>query len=238
MELSRAQWGSVGSFAVRIVRFAGCVADAHRLGHGPGEQSDIWGAELQRKAQKVWKETLPAQLLRQVADSYERCAWLMHSVLPDESILGDWENMARYLSTVAAAIGEDPDCAKQEIPASPFHIGHIPEVIHYEKLVELMRPDAVEQLRAAASAVARYCRFNSTIAPDDMQFACLQGLANGERLASLAKRLGYSERHVQRILAEMWHQFGVASTTEGVAFAVAQGWVTTHRDIASRSYPA
>jgi len=223
---------------VLIEQYGTRIAEAHGLGFGPGEQSDIWGAELQRKAQKVWKETLPAQLLRQVADSYERCAWLMHSVLPDESILGDWENMARYLSTVAAAIGEDPDCAKQETPASPFHIGHIPEVIHYEKLAELMRPDAVEQLRAAASAVARYCRFNSTIAPDDMQFACLQGLANGERLTSLAKRLGYSERHVQRILAEMWHQFGVASTTEGVAFAVAQGWVTAHRDIASRSYPA
>ncbi|MXW59611.1 MAG: hypothetical protein F4124_13095 [Acidimicrobiia bacterium] len=194
--------------------------------------------ELQRKAQKVWKETLFAQLLRQVADSHERCAWLMHSVLPDESIVGDWENMARYLGTVAAAIGEDPDCAKQEMPASPLRVGYIPEVIRYEKLAELVRPNAVEELLVAAVAVARFCRFNLTIAPNEMQLACLQGLANGETLANLAKRLGYSERHVQRILAEMWHQFGVASTTEGVAFAVAQGWVTAHRDIASRSCPA
>lgn len=226
MEIGGDQLGIVLRHVVLIEQYATRISEAHGLGFGPGEQTDIWGAELQRKAQKVWKETLPAQLLRQVADSYERCAWLMQSVLPDESIVGDWENMARYLGTVAAAIGEDPDCAKQEMPTSPFQIGHIPEVIHYEKLAELVRPNAVEELRAAASAVARFCRFNLTIAPNEMQLACLQGLANGEKQASLAKRLGYSERHLQRIIAAMWHKFGIANTTEGVAHAVAQGWVT------------
>ncbi|MDE0579890.1 MAG: hypothetical protein OXI29_08455, partial [bacterium] len=103
----------------------------------------------------MWKETLSAQLLRQVADSHERCAWLMHSVLPDESIVGDWENMARYLGTVAAAIGEDPDCAKQEMPASPLRVGYIPEVIRYEKLAELVRPNAVDELLVDSPWVSR-----------------------------------------------------------------------------------
>jgi len=71
----------------------------------------------------------------------------------------------------------------------------------------------------------------SPLEPNEAQVACLQGLANGEKHADLAKRLGYSERHLQRILADMWHQFGVDSTTEGGAFAVAQGWITVSRNM-------
>lgn len=72
----------------------------------------------------------------------------------------------------------------------------------------------------------------SSIAPDETQLACLQGLAYGEKHTDLARRLGYSERHLQRILADMWVQLGVDSPIDGVAFAVAQGWVTVPRDIA------
>ncbi len=217
--------------AVPIEQYACRIAEAHDLGYGPGEHTDIWGVESQRKAQKVWKETLPPSFLRQVADSYERCAWLMGSGLPDESVVGDWENVARYLGAVAAAIDEDPDCAVQMETSDPPGIENMPEVIHYEKLAELLHPDAAERLHAAAGAVARFCRFNSSIAPDKMQLACLQGLANGEKHADLAKRLGYSERHLQRILAGMWHQFGVDSTIQGVSHAVAQGWITVSRDL-------
>lgn len=226
MEFSDGQLRVVLRHAGPIEQYACRIAEAHGLGYGPGGHTDIWGVEFQRKAQKVWKETLSPSFERQVADSYGRCAWLMRSVLPDESVAGDWENVARYLGAVAAAIDEDPDYAEQEVPSDSPDIGHIPDVIHYEKLAELAHPDAVEGLRAGAAAVSRFCRFNSSVAPDETQLACLQGLANGERHADLAKRLGYSERHLQRILAEIWEQFGVDSAIEGVAFTVAQGWVT------------
>ena len=173
----------------------------------------------------MWKETLPSLFQRQVADSYECCAWFMGSVSPDQSVASDWENVAGYLSAVVVAINKDPDCAELEVPSDSLDIGHMPEVIHYERLAELMHPDAVERLRSAAAAVARFCRFNLSIAPDEIQIACLQGLANDEKHADLAKRLGYSKRHFQRILADIWHQFGVDNTTEGVAFAVQNDWV-------------
>ena len=108
----------------------------------------------------------------------------------------------------------------------------MPEVIHYERLAELVHLDAVERLRCAAAAVARFCRFNSSMAPDEIQLALLQGLASGEKHADPAERLGYSERHLQRILADMWHQFGADNTIQGVSHAVDQGWITVHRDIA------
>ncbi|WP_420434666.1 hypothetical protein [Candidatus Poriferisocius sp.] len=212
--------------AALIEQYAIRIAEAHGLGYGPGEHTDIWGVEFQRNAQKVWKETLAPLFHRQVADSYERCAWLMGSVSPDQSVAGDWENVAGYLSAVAVAINKDPDCAELEVPSGSLDIRHMPEVIHYERLAELMHPDAAERLRSTAAAVAHYCRTSLSIVPDEMQLACLQGLANGEKHADLAMRLGYSERHLQRILADMWHQFGVDSTIEGVSHAVAQGWIT------------
>jgi len=214
-----------------IEQYATWIAEAHGLGFGPGEHTDVWSAELQCKAQKIWKETLPPLFLRQVADSYGRCAWLMESVLPNESIAGEWASICGYLIAVAAAIHEDPDCAVQEVPLdSPDigypNIGYMPTLIHYDRLAGLMSVDAVERLRSSAAAVARHCRSSSPTAPNEVQLACLQGLANGERHIGLANRLGYSGRHLQRILADLWRQFGVDNATQGVALAVAQGWVT------------
>ncbi|MXW57131.1 MAG: hypothetical protein F4124_09845 [Acidimicrobiia bacterium] len=232
MDIGGDQLGVLLGHVAPIEQYAIRIAEAHSLGHGPGGQTDVWGVEFQRKAHKVWKETLPPQFLRQVAYSYERCAWLMASFLLDEMIIGDWENIARYLAAVAAAIAEDPDCAEQETPPDPLGIGQMPEAIHYEKLAELMSIDAAERLRATAGVVALHCRLKSPAAPNEVQLASLQGLANGEKHAELAKRLGYSERHLQRILADMWRQFGLDNATEGVAFAVAEGWVTVPRNVA------
>lgn len=225
MEFSDGQLQTVLRHASPIEQYACKIAEAHSLGYGPGEHTDIWSVEFQRKAQKVWKQTLPPLFQRQVADSYKHCAWLMDSVSPDESAAGDWEKVATYLGGVSAAIDEDPDCAEHEVPSGSPDIGQMPEVIHYERLAELMHPDAAERLRAAASAVVRFCRFNLSIAPDEIQLACLQGLTSGEKHADLAKRLGYSERHLQRVLAAMWQQFGVDDTIQGVAFAVENGWI-------------
>ncbi len=230
--ISDQQLSVVFDHAAPIERYAMRVIEAHSLGYGPGEHEDICDVELQRKAREVWKETLPPQFLERVADSYGRCAQMMAAALPDDSAAEEWETFGRYLRAVATAVAEDPDLWIRQSPPEDSDIGELPEVIHYEKLAELMCPDAAERLRDAAAAVSRFCRFNSSVAPDETQLACLQGLANGEKHADLARRLGYSERHLQRILADMWVQLGVDSPIDGVAFAVAQGWVTVPRDIA------
>ena len=211
---------------VPIEQYASRIAEAHGLGHGPGENIELWNVGIQRSALEIWKETLPAWFLSRVAESYELCQELMAAVLPDESAFDEWGNIERYLGVVAAAISEDPTCAASRDATDALGVGDMPEVIHYEKLAGLMHPDAVEALRAAAAAVGHFCRFGLGSAPSEVQLACLQGLANGERHAALAKRLGYSERHLQRILADIWHQFDVDGTIQGMAFAVQNGWVS------------
>jgi len=221
------QLGVVLRHAVRIERHASRIVEAHELGYGPGEDADIWELEFQRRAREVYKETLPPAHQRLVADSFEHCARLMGAMAPGGEITEDWEAVAAYLRAVAKAISEDPECPAHHASFDAPDIGDFtPEVVHYEKLASLMHPDPVEKLRAAAAAVAQYCRFSSQTAPNEMQLACLQGLANGEKHADLANRLGYSQRHFQRMLADMWDQFGVDNPIQGVAFAVAQGWIT------------
>ena len=232
MRVSDRQLEIVLRHVVPIERYAARIIEAHGLGHGPGSHTDVCDLELQRKAQKVWKETLPRLFLSRVADSYGRCAELMSAALPDDSADGDWDIVCRYLGAAATAMAEDSAHGMRQGLMEGPDIAEMPDVIHYESLAELMHPDAAIRLRAAAVAVARFCRFNSSTAPDETQIACLQGLANGEKHADLAERLGYSERHLQRILADMWHQFGVDSTIEGVSHAVAQGWITVPSDTA------
>ncbi|MDE0118190.1 MAG: hypothetical protein OXT07_16440 [bacterium] len=226
MRVGDRQFEVILRHAVPIERYATRISEAHGLGHGPGSYANICDLELQRKAREVWKETLPPPFLSSVGDSYGRCAQLMGAVLPDGSAEGDWDVVCRYLGAVATVMAEDSDLGIPEVPPGSADIREMPAVIHYESLAELMHPDAAVGLRSASAAVGRYCRFAGQSAPDETQLACLQGLANGEKHADLAVRLGYSERHLQRILADMWHQFGVNGTIEGVAHAVAQGWVT------------
>lgn len=226
MDASDDQLRVVLRHVVPVEQYAIRIAEAHGLGYGPGEHIELWSVEIQRKAAKIWKETLPSSFLSQVAESYGRCSEFMGNITPNGSTAGDWESVARYLAAVAIAIGEDPECAVSQESADLLSAGGMPEVIHYERLAELMHPDAVEKMRAAAAAVAQTCRRSWRNAPDEIQLACLQGLANGERHADLAHRLGYSQRHLQRILADMWNQFGVDNTIQGVALAVQNGWIT------------
>ena len=213
--------------ALRLERHAWRIAEAHELGFEPGEYADIFRVEFQRRTRRVYNETLPMDYQRLVADSFELCARLMASAAHDGEVAEAWKTVAGYLRAVAEAIDEDPDCPPHQASFEVPDIGDFtPEVVHYERLAGLMHPDSVEELRAASAAVARYCRSSAQFAPDETQLACLQGLADGEKHAELAERLGYSRRHLQRILADMWHQFGVDNTIQGVAFAVAQGWIT------------
>ena len=111
VELSRAEWGSVSSFAVRTARFAGCVAEAHRLGHGPGGSRKPWGIGFQRQVCLVYARTLRAEYLRGVADASAYCAELMDGVEPEDEVAAEWRVVAEFLGSTSQALGEMPEVA-------------------------------------------------------------------------------------------------------------------------------
>ena len=168
--------------------------------------------------------TLPPLYLRLIADSFDHCASVMSIVRPDGLLIDEWDTALSYFQTISSAIADDVD-QRGPLEASELN-DNIMDLLRYEELAELMHSDLVNILHNSATAVAEHCRFFLPLAPDDTQLACLQGLALGQNQAELAAQLGYSKRHLQRMLATLWDQFGVEGPAQGVAFAVTQGWVT------------
>ncbi len=62
--------------------------------------------------------------------------------------------------------------------------------------------------------------------PSEEQLMCLQGLALGESHQEIAHNLSYSTRQLERMLNKMRGKLEVATSTEALALAVNEGWVT------------
>lgn len=226
VELSRAQWGSVGSFAVRIGRFAGCVEEAHRLGHGPGGSRKPWGIGFQRHACLIYAQTLRAEYLRGVADASAYCAGLMDGAEPENGIATDWRIVAEFLRSTSRALGEMPEVADVTSGAGAAEIGSAPPaVLRYELFAELVSFQGVARLVNAAGAVTRCCDSNVQVVPTAQELEWLISVAARVPLDDLAERNETSARGMYRRIEKMWERLGVANHVQGIALAVQQGWI-------------
>ena len=226
MELDTAGWGSVNSFAVRIAHFAGCVAEAHELGHGPGRVRQPWGIGFQRRACSVFAETLSPEYLRGVADSSGYCAGLMGSVEPEDSVAADWSLVATFLRTTAEAFHEMPEVAEISPGAGAAKLGSaMPAVLRYEEFAGLLTIDGVVHLKSAAKAVALHCESHLGVVPTAQELEWLISVAAQEPIEELAERNSASARGMYRNLEAMWARLGVRNQVQGVALAVQRGWI-------------
>lgn len=226
MELSRAEWGSVGSFAVRIAHFAGCVAEAHGLGHGPGRDQKPWGIGFQRQASSVYAQTLRAEYLRGMADASGYCAGLMDGAAPEDEIAADWEVVTQFLRSTSEALREMPEVARVVRGAGTEEIGSTsPPVLRYELFAELLGPNGVARLEDAAGAVARCCESHVQVVPTAQELGWLVSAAAQEPIDVLAERNKTSTRGMYRRMEKMWERLGVANQVQGVALAVQRGWI-------------
>ena len=221
MGLSRAQWGSVGSFAVRIVRFAGCVADAHRLGDGPGEYRKPWGIGFQRCACLVYAQTLRAEYLRGVADASAYCAELMDGVEPEDEVAADWRIVAEFLGSTSQALGEMPEVADVASGVGVAEIGSAPPaVLRYELFAELLDSRGVVRLGDAAAAVVRCCELHVQVVPTAQE---LEWIVSGAAQVPI-------EELAESATSSLHGACTVASRSCGSALA----WPTRFRELRSR----
>lgn len=226
MELSRTQWGSVSSFAVRTAHLAGCVAEAQRLGHGPGKFRKPWGIGFQRRACSIYAQTLSAEYLRGIADASGYCAGLMDGAVPDDGVAADWEIVAEFLRSTSEALGEMPEVAGVASGAGAAEIGSTsPPVLRYELFAELLNSQGVARLGEAAGSVARCCESQVQVVPTAQELGWLLSVAAQEPMEELAERNEISTRGMYRLLEAMWKRLGVRNQVQGVALAVQMGWI-------------
>lgn len=228
VELSPAQWGAVSSFAVRIAHFAECVADAQRLGHGPGDSHKPWEMGFQRRACLIYAQTLRAEYLRGVADASAYCAGLMAGAEPEDGIAADWKIIAEFLRCTAEALLEMPEVAGVVRGDGAAEIGSVsPAVLRYEEFAGLLHPAGVARLGEAAEVVARGCKLQLGVVPTAQEMEWLISVAAQEPMAELAERNSTSIRGMYRLLEAMWSRLGVRNQVQGVALAVQQGWIAS-----------
>ena len=226
MELSRTQWGTVSSFAVRTAHLAECVAEAHGLGHGPGRHQKPWGIGFQRLACLVYAETLSVEYLRGMADASGSCAELMGAAAPYESVASDWEVVAEFLRVTSEALLGMPEVAVVSPRTGTAEIGSSPPaVLQYERFAGLLRPEGVARLKEAATAVARCCESHLGVVPSAQELEWIISVAAREPIGALAKNNNVSTRGMYRLLEAMWKRLGVHNQVQGVALAVQKGWI-------------
>ena len=226
VELSPTEWGSVSSFAVRTARFAECVAEAHRLGHGPGGSRKPWGIEFQRRACSVFARTLRTEYLRGVADASAYCGELMGGTVPEGGIAIDWEVVAEFLRSTSQALLEIPEVAEVAPGAGSAEIGSAPPaVLRYEQFADLLHPEGVARLEGAAGAVARCCETHVQVVPTAQELEWIISVAVREPFDELAERNATSVRGMYRRIEKMWERLGVVNQVQGVSLAVQRGWI-------------
>ncbi len=228
VELGQTQLGSVSSFAVRIAHFAGSIAEAHRLGHGPGRSWKPWGIGFQRRASSIYAQTLRAEYLRGVADTSGYCAGLMDGEVPEDGIAGDWWIVAEFLRSTSEALREMPSVAEVAYGVGAAEIGSTsPAVLRYELFAELLDSKGVKQLGDAAKVVALCCESHLQMVPTAQELEWLLSVAAQEPIDVLAERNNTSTRGMYRLLEAMWKRLGVRNQVQGVALAVQMGWIAS-----------
>lgn len=225
--MGRAEWGTINSFAVRTAHLAGCVAEAHELGHGPGRSRKPWGIGFQRRACSIYTQTLRPEYLRGLADASGYCAGLMVGAAPEGGIAADWEIVTEFLRSTSEALREMPEVAGVARGTGTEELGSMsPPVLRYELFAELLNSQGTSRLREAAREVARCCESHLGSVPSAQELDWIIAVAVHEPIDVLAKRNNTSTRGMYRLLEAMWQRLGVRNQVQGVALAVQQGWIS------------
>lgn len=217
---------AVERLAGRLRRFGEAIEQAHDLGHGPGECDEPWSLEFQVEAIEIYRTTVPWEFLIELSSGFrDGCAQMRDR--PSGADGDAWLLVRTDFESAAEAIDR---AAPLPLVAADVRAGDLdpdpPSVLSYELLGRAISARGAEQLTAAAAEVERSCRDLRSSPLSDEEVVWLESLIAGDKVLDVAVAAGCSERQMHRALAELWRRLGVDGRTEGIALAVAQGWVT------------
>ena len=144
------------------------------------------------------------------------------------SLAEDWLIVTEYLTEASTAISrrlasEDSELDGRRWSTIPDIAGPTPMVIRFDLLARLTTTGGATRLRRAALAVQGQVEVPHPPRLDSRELHVLKRLTAGVPIVDLAGELGYSERSMYRVLANIWQSLGVPGRKEGLAKASSEG---------------
>ncbi len=213
----------------RIVGFARAILEAHKLGVVEGHHELPWTAEYHRDAVRVYATSLPALYQLCVRDLFRDSAEVMAGETVPGHLVEDWMIVRSYMISAGSAMSAHYAAlasvrSKPDVSSSgEFAIGEsLPMVIRFDLLAQLTTSEGARRLERAAVTVRDHVEL-SLPALDDVERQMLIQLNAGTAIVDMAADLGYSERSMYRLLAQLWHKLGVPDRKEGIRRAAEGG---------------
>jgi len=217
----------------RIAGIEAAIVEAHRLGVGEGHHEFPWTLAYQREADHIFG-SLPMWYESDVAALFGRCAEIMDECSIPARLGPDWMIVTECLVSTRQSILErlasaDPD-ARPRTSTSGEPIDKLetpPFTIRFDALAAMTTTAGAMRLEQAATAVRRYMEAPAPELLNDREHELLKRLADGEAIADIASKMGYSERSIYRALASLWKKLGVTGRMQGVRKAALEGLLDT-----------
>lgn len=211
--------------AQRVANFGRSLQDAHALGHGPGSFDDISTRQFHDEAVKVNAETLPWSYMLAIADRFLTAARQLTARAVPLAVVDEWILVIDFLRSAGASMSS----AAPDPPPEPNDLGVLTStvsVMPFDRLAALVSERGARSLAEAGDAVASVLALDVERSPlSEHETALLNQLIAGRRIIEVAEQHGYAERTLHRKLNEIWERLGAKSRVDGLALAVAKGWI-------------
>jgi len=213
----------------RIGGAARAIAEAYRFGVPEGPHPEPWTAEYHREAVHVYARSLPASYQLDIASLFNHSADTMDVLLIPGALAEHWHIVTRYQREASRSIYRWLASERLEssnlVPSPDLDIRTLPTVIHFDELAALSTVSGARRLEEAARAAQCHVGAISPTDLDNHQQVLLRMVASGTSIVDMASQLGYSERSMYRVLADLWRVLGVKGRAEGIRKATSEGLI-------------
>ncbi len=216
----------VETLSKRIHGFAGALGQAHQFGTAPGQIHDVWGTQFHHQALPLYQTVLPDWYLRRTGYIFAQGANIMAKTQAPEGTERDWNIISSYLWSMSEVIIEtvgEHDGNEDDLDIEP----RTPAVMPFNDLAALTTIEGATRLAAAAKNVATSLETgpmaSNPLTDEEQQW--LRQFSNGAKTIDVANQFGFSERHLYRLLNDVYTKLKADTRIAAVLIAETNGWL-------------